>query len=330
MAFVEDSFTGNESHIINHVGEVGATWEYHPARSSTSGGLNVDGEVQYGGIGAQPAFASGLPATNEYDVEWDDIYDSGTPSFGPMGRMHPTDSNGYLTRYNGSQWDIFKWVSGTFTSIGSFVESRTAGSSVRCKLEIRNASKKLFVAGVERISSADDSVTVAGRVGLRGSAGGNQIDNLAATDASAGTTITVSETISITESPSLTAAITVSEALAIAEALTAAAALAIAEGLTITEALSVSNGSSLITVSESLTISEAISIANALQVVEAISLTEQVAISAMVAVLETLGFTEVVTVFDESQRIVSMTFSMKTRDTTFAAKTRTITFTLEQ
>lgn len=188
MAFVEDTFTGSHTHIVDHTGETGASWTYHPDRVSGAG-LTIDGRCNYGSgsTGLAIAYASGLPATAEYDVEWDVFVDaSGSTSNGGWGRLSTLAQTGYFARHNGTQWDLFHASSGTFTSLGSFTQSLVTGNTYRVKLEIRAASKKVYIDGVERISSSNNAVTAAGRVGIRATTANQSIDNLLATDAGGG------------------------------------------------------------------------------------------------------------------------------------------------
>lgn len=61
---------------------------------------------------------------------------------------------------------LYKVVAGSYTELGtSSADAPTSGDTV--KLEIKDASKKLFINGVERISSSNNDITAAGKAGLR-------------------------------------------------------------------------------------------------------------------------------------------------------------------
>ena len=62
---------------------------------------------------------------------------------------------------------MFQNVANSFTLLGSFAQALTIGQDYACRFEITNATKKFLVDSVERISSADNTITDAGRVGVR-------------------------------------------------------------------------------------------------------------------------------------------------------------------
>jgi hypothetical protein len=83
---------------------------------------------------------------------------------------------------------LFKTVAGVNTSLGTFNEALINGDERTIKLQIRDATKKVFIDGVERISSADNAITAAGRAGVRFSnalAGNMEMDNFDASDVAA-------------------------------------------------------------------------------------------------------------------------------------------------
>lgn len=194
MAFASDSFTDADGTALqSHVGEVGATWASHPQYTGTY-------EIRSNRAAKASAdtlpclfLASGLPATAEYDVQL--VLHFGSTQVtrnGPAGRVSPTAKTFYAVRYAAGNWQLFKFVAGTATQIGTFASTAAGGDDKTVLLQIRDAAKKVFINGAELISSTDNAITAAGRVGFYhdngsvGSAGlGQQIDDFIAADTAA-------------------------------------------------------------------------------------------------------------------------------------------------
>jgi hypothetical protein len=64
-------------------------------------------------------------------------------------------------------WEIYKVVAGSYTSLGTYAQTLTPTTTYAVKFQIRNASKKLFIDGVERISSADNALATIGHRSAR-------------------------------------------------------------------------------------------------------------------------------------------------------------------
>lgn len=111
------------------------------------------------------------PTNNEYDVEVDLTIIDATGSDDPsilIGRL--TASN---TMYGGFSVNtgvgtdthkLFKIIAGSVTELASTTSNMSDGDVM--KLEIRDATKKLFKQGSELISSADNVITLAGKAGI--------------------------------------------------------------------------------------------------------------------------------------------------------------------
>ena len=163
--FVDDSFTdANWVNLTAHTGAVGATWTNGTPAGSYQIYLNHAYPITAGVI-----YASGLPATAEYSVECDYKIVSATGSPGPAGRINTAANTYYGVYYDHSagHWLLIRVVSGTITTLSQWVSGVTIGQTYRVKLELLNATKKVYVDGVERISSTDNTITAAGRAGLR-------------------------------------------------------------------------------------------------------------------------------------------------------------------
>ena len=197
--FASDTFTDtNGTALGSHTSDVGSGW---------SGGDTANLDIQsnkaspYTGTGPLIGLNATTPASNEYDVEVDVQYTGtyhGAATPGVCGRWTLAWSNGtgYRAYIYNSVLYLLRVASGSETTLGSYALSDPgAGVDVALKLEIRDAAKKVYVGGVERISSADNTHTQTGGAGfaLRGTGGGPlwRADNFVATDVAAGGTTAV-------------------------------------------------------------------------------------------------------------------------------------------
>lgn len=191
--FVSDTFTDTSGTALpSHTGETGATWTRH---GSYAADIVVSDANRARGTGtAALNYASGTPASAEYDVEADLRCVSNLSFNGVCGRVATGADTTYIARFfNANGWQLLKLVAGVATTLGTDTTdgtTLTVGSTYALKLEIRNAAKKLFIGGAERLSSADNAITAAGQSGVRGSGGSNttgyHLDNYVATDLSGG------------------------------------------------------------------------------------------------------------------------------------------------
>jgi hypothetical protein len=143
-------------------------------------------------------YASGTPATAEYDVEAvarPITVAAGASDAVVAGRMDTAALTFYCVRYvtATTNWRLTRFVTGTATDLGTnFTQTLTADTDYTVKLEIRDATKKVFIDGVERISSTDNTITAAGLAGMRmvsgavGDAAGMHIDSFTASDVPSG------------------------------------------------------------------------------------------------------------------------------------------------
>jgi hypothetical protein len=195
-AVVTDSFTGTDGTLLqSHTGEVGASWSSHsnyPAAMRLQSGRLWGPEWSL-------YHASGIPATNEYDVKADLHVKSNAGAIGVVGRSSTSGADSlYMGRYNAgtARWELVKCISTGCEVLGFHSQTLTVGATYAVRLEIRNAAKKLFVDGVQRASSTDNAITQVGRTGIRSGPGvttattGYHLDNFSVDPPSADTNIT--------------------------------------------------------------------------------------------------------------------------------------------
>lgn len=106
-------------------------------------------------------------------------------SQGVWCRGNSNISQGYLWRNDGSAWDLFSVVGGSFTVIGTYAAAAAPGDIA--KVQAVGSTIKGYVNGVERVSVTDTGVTTGTSVGIRSeSTSAIRYDNFAAADVSAG------------------------------------------------------------------------------------------------------------------------------------------------
>lgn len=184
MANANDTFTeATDTTLVSHTSDSGHTWAKHQGNNLT---VLASGDYLYN---AAPTNTSRYnlavtPATAEYDVQAD-VISSASEAPGPSGRITTADSDEYIVYYSSSNWRLVKIDAGVATELATYTGDTPSTTKV-VKLEIRDAAKKVFIDSVERISSADNAITAAGRPGLnfRGQTG-EQMDNWSSTDAAA-------------------------------------------------------------------------------------------------------------------------------------------------
>jgi len=197
--FVDDTFTDTDGTALDaHTGETGAAWTQHPSYGvGTDSVINSNRLRDADSSNALVYYASGVPAGVEYDVQVTlrRVAGGGQDFSGFFGRLSTTVDSGYFLQYrvDVTEWRLFKADGGAYTQLGSYVQGLTNDTDYVARLEVKDATKKLFVDGVERISSTNNDITAAGRAGMRliGSAtasDGSHWDNFSATDIGVTTT----------------------------------------------------------------------------------------------------------------------------------------------
>jgi hypothetical protein len=204
-SFLNDTFTDTSgTGLASHTGETGATWTKLSTIAPDGNMVITDANRvrnNAGGNTYSHYAASGAPATAEYDVDAtlrSVDYASGR-WLGIAARQLTTGSQNdfYWIRNHPSVggWQFFKEVAGVDTSLGTYTQSLSANTNYVLQLQIRDAAKKLFIDGVERISTADNAITAAGKVAMLTSGGstsnsnGQHLDEITGTDAVAAATV---------------------------------------------------------------------------------------------------------------------------------------------
>lgn len=168
-ATVADSFTGTTGATLQtRTGEVGAGWTKH-GWSTADAVLSNAGRLRKNGTGHALYYASGVPASANYAVEADVNVRSlaAGDMAGVAGRVVTAANTLYAARYDvtAGEWALMKSVSNTWTRLGGFAQTLTAGSTYRVRLDMNGTALGLYVDGVQRVSVADSAIAATGRGG---------------------------------------------------------------------------------------------------------------------------------------------------------------------
>jgi len=164
--FVEDSFTeASNVNLTSHTGETGATWSNIYGLTTLAVAASTDSAYGLNDTNTRGNYASGVPATAEYYVQADFVNFESSNKMGICGRVDPSSQTFYHARGAGTgDIELYKAISGTYTLLGS---ASLGAGDYTIKLELLDATKKVFSGSTEVISSADNTITDKGRAGLR-------------------------------------------------------------------------------------------------------------------------------------------------------------------
>lgn len=166
--FLNDTFTGTDSTAITaHLGELGATWQ-ESTQFSSGDALLASNRLRSSSI-SSVWLASGVPDSANYSVNATLRYltAAGT-SIGIVGRADNPAENCYIALYYraGKKWELYKSVTGTLTSLGSYSQTLSAGVDYKLTLTMSGTTITLLVDDVSRVSVTDSAVSQPGRCGL--------------------------------------------------------------------------------------------------------------------------------------------------------------------
>jgi hypothetical protein len=130
--------------------------------------------------------AAGAMATSDHSVQVT-IAATAAVSHGIWCRGNSNITSGYLWRNDGTSWNLFSVVGGSFTSIGSYAAAAVAGDVA--KVQAVGSTIKGYVNGVQRVSVTDTAVTTGTSAGLRAeSTNLLRFDDFTAADVTTGAT----------------------------------------------------------------------------------------------------------------------------------------------
>lgn len=180
LAFVSDTFTdSNGTNLTSHTGEVGATWTQHPVNGGGASAfvINASGDgVLFGSLDTlNLLYASGIPASAEYDVRATLRYNGGnleSQSFGINGRVSTSQWDAWNLQYNGfsgTGWSLEEVVNGSATIHDTQAQTLVEDTEYELLLEIRNDAIRGYVDSVLKVEyTGSQTITAAGRVAILG------------------------------------------------------------------------------------------------------------------------------------------------------------------
>jgi hypothetical protein len=169
---IKDTFVGtNNTTLQSHAPDTGSTWIKH----SANGPYDVklwDGRLYLASSGQ---WHPGVYYNNttipvvEYDVQIDVHVAADSGRVGVAGRVNTSIDTMYVAWYetDTSNLILLKFVSGAFTVLGSYGIDPAIGSTFTLTLVIKDAYKAVLFNNVEVIRSTDNTITGAGKAGIR-------------------------------------------------------------------------------------------------------------------------------------------------------------------
>jgi lysophospholipase L1-like esterase len=197
--FATDTFTDTaDTALASHAGETGATWTRSTMNATGDLRITAGGRVRPNTTTGGGSFytASGTPGGTNYGVQAG-VYVAGTHNNGYAGVVLRNQGGSgaeknYWAIYNGfsGAWELWETPSGAVSAaqIGSGVSATlTAGQTYTLRLAVVGSLLKVYVDGVEIISTSDATVTGTGTAGIVGygtwtDSTGLHLDNFRADD----------------------------------------------------------------------------------------------------------------------------------------------------
>jgi hypothetical protein len=178
---VSDSFTvSSDTPLPSHIPDMGTGWTEVFDDTSAGTDLKINAAADHLRSGyadietgnGQAYTAQPNPTSPDQDVSITIAtdYNANYARLWGIFARRTDDSNFYHVQIvpdnytSQDTFTLFKYVGGVATKLGGYEATITAGDVI--KLEIRDAAKKVYINGTERISSSDNSLTAAGTWGI--------------------------------------------------------------------------------------------------------------------------------------------------------------------
>lgn len=195
--FVKDSYTDTAgTGLGSHVGELGAAWTKHTARTAGNESISTAGTSRNAAAQISLWYASGVPPTTDYYVAADFVFAT-IPASSALAinvRESTTAETFYSLRYSSSSngWFLTKTVAGSQSNLVSALVPAVMGATNRAVLTVSGTTTTILTAyldGKQVLTYTDTSspITAVGMVGMQRSGTGTtgdtlgmQLDNLEA------------------------------------------------------------------------------------------------------------------------------------------------------
>lgn len=169
--FLNDTFTGATAALNLHTPETGGAWTIHPSRAGTqalTGTGYCRGSSSVGALAIY--YNAATPAVAEYDVDF--VFFVHTALTGEfVAARISTSALDFYWVYNerpGGNLKLMKTVAGVDTTLDTTTTSGSvaAAGNITGILRIRDAAKQVIVGGNTILTSTDNTITAAGKVGV--------------------------------------------------------------------------------------------------------------------------------------------------------------------
>lgn len=186
-----DTFTeASDTALESHTASGGGTWAKHVNFATGATVLGATDRVEGTSSSATSIYYhSATPPVAEYDVTVTVNMKSGygdslSPHNGIIARVDTSATTFYQVYFNSSAatdtLELLVTNAGASTTLGTYTWSPTANTDYTIRFEVKDATKKVFLNGTERISSVNNDVTAAGKIGIRCRSYG-RVDNYSVT-----------------------------------------------------------------------------------------------------------------------------------------------------
>lgn len=168
--FVRDTFTAGANQLLEaHAPDVGGAW----TRLTGASGIQIlaasDDARNAAGDDTNDYANAAVPPSAEYVIGVNVLFTSGSPNglVEVFGRGNIVTGSGYLARVQGNGTvSLIRVVAGVRTVLATTSMTLARNVTHTVLFSIRNSAKEVYVDGVLRVSSTDNTVTGAGVVGL--------------------------------------------------------------------------------------------------------------------------------------------------------------------
>lgn len=169
---VSDTFTeASDTLLTNHTPDIGGTWVKWSINTRDGLVREATDDLVPGDSSSSSAgfFNQASPSSAEYWVQADISGNTDGNLCGLLGRGTGNTFYQAFFEITAGDWSLQKVIAGAGTGLGSYTGDSLSPSVTRTiKLELFDASKKVYIDTVERISSADNAITATNYGGLRG------------------------------------------------------------------------------------------------------------------------------------------------------------------
>lgn len=301
---ISDTFTDTAGILLSsHTPDTGGSWIRHPSYTTSTEVISNANRCRHTSTDANIVcyYNSVDPGADNYTVGCD-LYaaSNNTGATGVAARIDTSTNTMYTVRwyFTTGAWELYKFVNGTATKLGSVSESLTSGNTYPVKLIVGAGTQQAICDSTLAINASDTSITARGMAGLRDVVSGASEDQglhydnfLVTYDGGIALAYAATEILSLTEVHASAMAHTIAETLALSDVRTSGAGLRRAETIALTDARLVAAAKAI---AQALTLSDTRLATVGKAIVQMLTLTDVVGSGAFLS----KGIAEVLTLAD--------------------------------